>query len=239
MKSKFILANFICAFAILGCSNSQAQPVTKSPNPQASKSENTSSAVATTLPEATVDDTVISKSSIEPTSDDRCKGKRNYLFLGNGTMKNKYGNPIYILHLCVGGKEQKSFNIVTGRKLTQDKNRDRSGTHSPLPNGKYRVSNALTQGMLAEVGRVDGLSVRQPFLPVSPMFSTGRSALGIHVDPSYNIDSKEDGTSGCIGLTNAADFQDLWASIKQYQIKELQVAINTIATGNPDVAERK
>ncbi len=154
-------------------------------------------------------------------------------------MKNRYGNPIYILHLCVRGKEQKSFDIVTGRNFTQNKNRDRSGTHSPLPNGKYRVSNALTQGMLAEVGRVDGLSVRQPFLPISPMFVTGRSALGIHVDPSYDIDPKEDGTSGCIGLTNAANFKDLWASIKQYQIRELQVAINTDATANPDVAERK
>ena len=153
-------------------------------------------------------------------------------------MKNKYGNPIYLLHLCVGGKERRSFEIVTGRNFTQQKNRHQSGTHSPLPNGKYRMSNSLTQGMLAEVGKVDGLSVRQPFLPISPMFSTGRSALGIHVDPSFNRDPKEDGTSGCIGLTNSADFKSLWANIQNYQIRDLQVAINTKASDNPNVAER-
>ena len=154
-------------------------------------------------------------------------------------MKNKYGNPIYLLHVCVGGKERRSFEIVTGRSFTQLKNHNQSGTHSPLPNGKYRMSTALTQGMVVEVGRVDGLSVRQPFLPISPMFSTGRSALGIHLDPSYNIDPKEDGTSGCIGLTNATDFKSLWANIQQYQIRDLQVAINTRASDNPNVAERQ
>ena len=100
------------------------------------------------------------------------------------------------------------------------------------------MSNALTQGMVAEVGKVDGLSVRQPFLPISPMFSTGRSALGIHVDPSYNRDPQEDGTSGCIGLTNPADFKSLWSDLKRYQIRDLQVAINTRRSDHPDVADR-
>ena len=86
---------------------------------------------------------------------------------------------------------------------------------------------------------LQGLGVRQPFLPISPLFSTGRSALGFHVDPSYNKDPKEDGTSGCIGLTNPADFKSLWSNIQQYQIKELQVAINTRAADNPNVAERQ
>jgi L,D-transpeptidase catalytic domain len=231
MKSQPILIALTCAISLIGCANSQAQPASKAPV-QTATSQTTSSEE---LPTAGAE---ISKSSVEPTSSNRCKSTNNHLFLGNGTTKNKYGNPIYILHLCVAGKERRSFEIVTGRSFTQLKNRNQSGTHSPLPNGRYRVSNSLTPGMVAEVGRVDGLSVRQPFLPISPMFSTGRSALGIHLDPSYNIDPKEDGTSGCIGLTNTADFKSLWANIQNYQIRELQVAINTRAVDNPNVAER-
>ena len=101
------------------------------------------------------------------------------------------------------------------------------------------MSSALTQGMVVEVGRVDGLSVSQPFLPISPMFGTGRSALGIHVDPSYNKDAKEDGTSGCVGFLSAADFKSFWANVQQYKIKDLQVTINTKASDNPNVAEQR
>ena len=240
MNSQPILIVLICAIAMTGCSNTQAQPATSQESSQTVNVEATSSPLPVTSSEqpATAR-TEISKSSIEPTSSDRCKGNNNHLLLGNGTVKNKYGNPIYLLHLCVGGKERRSFEIVTGRNFTQHKNRNQSGTHSPLPNGKYRVSSALTQGMVVEVGRVDGLSVSQPFLPISPLFSTGRSALGIHVDPSYNIDPKEDGTSGCIGLTNPADFKSLWSNIQHYQIRELQVAIGTKAADNPDVAKQR
>jgi hypothetical protein len=235
MKIKLLLVALTCALSS-SCSTSQAQPTTESVN---STIANPSVLATTPVAEANTPPTDISKSSIEPTSDYQCQGTNNHLFLGNGVTKNRYGNPIYVLHLCIGGKEQRSFKIVTGRNFTQQKNRNQSGTHSPLPNGKYRMSTALTQGMLAEVGRVDGLNVRQPFLPISPMFGTGRSALGIHVDPSYNIDPKEDGTSGCIGLTNPADFKALWASIRQYRIKDLQVAINTRAIDNPNVADRE
>jgi hypothetical protein len=181
----------------------------------------------------------ISKSSINSVGSYQCSSTNNYLFLGNGTTKNKYGNPIYMLHTCIGGREKRSYEIVTGRSFTQQKNRNQSGTHSPLPDGEYRMSNALTQGMVVEVGRVNGLDVSQPFLPISPMFNTGRSALGIHVDPSYNKDQKEDGTSGCIGLTNTADFKALWSDIYQYQIRDLQVAINTKASDHPDVANQR
>ena len=238
MNSNLRLTTLICALAMTGCTNSQAQPA-NSPNVQ-TNIEATNPAIATTNPvEVEANNTAISKSSIDQNSGDRCKSTNNHLFLGNGTMKNKYGNPIYLLYLCVNGKERRSFEIVAGRNFTQQRNRDRSGTQSPLPNGKYRVGNALTPGLLVEVGKVEGLGVRQPFLPISPLFSTGRSALGFHVDPSYNKDPKEDGTSGCIGLTNPADFKSRWSNIQQYQIKELQVAINTRAADNPNVAERQ
>ncbi len=238
MKLQLALITLTLTFAITGCSTSQAQPNTEFPKAQIDRTARPVLVAEAPPLEPKTIATDISASSVESTSGYQCTSNNNHLFLGNGTMKNKYGNPIYILHVCVGGKERRSYEIVTGRNFTQSKNRNQSGTHSPLPNGKYRMSVALTQGMVAEVGRVDGLSVSQPFLPISPLFSTGRSALGIHVDPSYNRDPKEDGTSGCIGLTNPADFKSLWANIQNYQIRDLQVAINTRGSDNPDVAER-
>jgi hypothetical protein len=238
MKLKLTLIAIVCTIVSAGCSSSQAKSNAEAVNIQSTSEASASVAIAKPpAPELVSLVSDLPKSSVESVSSYQCNNKNNYLFLGNGAAKNKYNNPIYILHLCIGGKEKKSYKIVTGRNFTQQKNRNQSGTHSPLPNGKYRMSSELTQGMVVEVGRVDGLSVSQPFLPISPMFRTGRSALGIHVDPSYNIDPKEDGTSGCIGLTNTEDFKSLWSDIKRYQIRDLQVAINTKASDNPDVAD--
>ena len=39
------------------------------------------------------------------------------------------------------------------------------------------------------------------FLPIEPLFPTGRYALGIHYDPSFQKTNGEDGTVGCIALT--------------------------------------
>ena len=236
MKLKIITISIACAIVSNGCSTSQAQPNAESPSVV---NVMPAPVVAVSPPAESEPPTEISKSSVESPSGYQCRGANNYLSLENGTTRNKYGNPIYLLHLCVGGKNRRIFEIITGRNYTQQRNRNQSGTESPLPNGKYRMSNTLVQGTLAEVGKVDGLNVRQPFLPISPMFSTGRSALGFHVDPSYNKDPKEDGTSGCIGFLNQADFKSFWANVQQYKIKDLQVAITTRAIDNPNVAEQR
>lgn len=231
MKLKLILLTISCVVA--SCKTSQAQ--------QNIESEGSNPLPANVAPiqKPVVPATEISKSSIDSISTYQCSSTTNHLFLGNGTAKNKYGNPIYILHLCVAGKEVKSYEIVTGRSFTQLKNRHQSGTHSPLPNGKYQIGSRLAQGTMVEVGKVAGLNVSQPFLAISPMFRTGRSALGIHVDPSYNKDPKEDGTSGCIGILDQADFKSLWSAIAQYQIRDLQVTINTKGSDFPDVANQQ
>lgn len=238
MKLQLALITLTLTFAITGCSTSQAQPSTESQNPQSDRT--TKPVIIAEAPplKPKITSSEISTSSVESTSGYQCTSNKNHLFLGNGTMKNKYGNPIYLLHLCVNGQARRTFEIVTGRNYTQQLNRNQSGTQSPLPNGKYRIGNTLVQGTLVEVGKVDGLNVRQPFLAISPLFSTGRSALGFHVDPSYNKDPKEDGTSGCIGFLNQTDFKSFWANVQQYQVKDLQVAINTKASDNPNVAER-
>lgn len=237
MKLKLVLITLTCTFALAGCSTSQAQQTDVASSGGSSSRATSIAASPVSEPETTTPN--ISKSSVDSANSNRCTGTNNHLFVGNKIAKNKYGNPIYPVYVCIRGTEIRSYQMVAGRSYTQQRNRDRSGTQSPLPNGKYRIGTALTPGLLVEVGKVEGLGVRQPFLPISPLFNTGRSALGFHVDPSYNKDPKEDGTSGCIGLTTSADFKSLWADIKRYQIRDLQVAINTQASDNPNVAERQ
>lgn len=128
---------------------------------------------------------------------------------------NELGNPLYTLKAYHNGQLIYSFNAVAGRWNTQGRNRHVSGTEAPLPNGNYRVSDRSIPGTIVEVG---GL-----FLPIYPLFQTGRTALGIHYDPSYNLRNGEDGTSGCIGLTNRSDFEQILYFVETYKPQTLIV----------------
>lgn len=141
----------------------------------------------------------------------------SYLDMINSGHKNKYGNPIYLVNMYKEGQLVATVKAVTGRVHTQQKDRNVAGTEAPLPNGKYKVASYWINSNQHEVGG--------QFLPISPMFSTGRTALGFHVDPSYNKDKKEDGTAGCIGLTTIAERNLLFTFVQQHKPKYLQVSI--------------
>lgn len=130
---------------------------------------------------------------------------------------NLQKNPIYTLKVYLNGIEQGSFATVTGRAYSQNRNRHQSGTQAPLPDGKYFVSDRIVPGTIPEVG--------DRFIAVWPKFKTGRTALGIHYDPSYNLNNGEDGTSGCIALTNKFDRDRVFQFIVQYHPQELIVRI--------------
>jgi L,D-transpeptidase catalytic domain len=110
---------------------------------------------------------------------------------------NNLGNPIYKLEAFSNGQKVYSFDAITGRDYTQNRNRHKSGTEAPLPDGNYTIASKIVPGSIPEVG--------ETFIPIYPKFKTGRSALGIHYDPSFNKNNREDGTSGCIALTNKVD----------------------------------
>lgn len=131
--------------------------------------------------------------------------------------KNSLGNPIYILEAYEKGQKIYAFQAVTGRTYSQNRNRDRSGSEAPLPDGKYIISSKIVAGLLVETG--------ETFIPVYPTFSTNRTALGIHYDPSYNKNNGEDGTAGCIGLTKIGDRDKINQFVVQYKPKELIVLI--------------
>lgn len=59
------------------------------------------------------------------------------------------------------------------------------------------------------------------------LFQTGRSALGIHYDPSFEKKNGEDGTSGCIALKNKSELNKVLNYVRTYRPKYLQVNIQT------------
>lgn len=149
--------------------------------------------------------------SIPPTPCDTC-----LLFVNERAGRfNNISNPLYTLKAYKNGRLIYTFDAVAGRWNTQTRNRHRSGTEAPLPDGNYQVAGRSVPGTIAEVGG--------KFLPVYPLFQTGRTALGIHYDPSYNQLNGEDGTSGCIGLTNRADFEQILRFIEFNRPKTLIV----------------
>lgn len=143
----------------------------------------------------------------------------SYAFLqmvSTGTT-NRFGNPIYKVLLYHNRQLVRELLAVSGRAHTQQKNRDIAGTEAPLPNGRYRVAKHWVPGTIPEVGG--------KFLAISPMFRTGRSALGFHVDPSYNKDPKEDGTAGCIAFTTVEQRDYLFSFVQRYHPQYLDVQI--------------
>ena len=141
----------------------------------------------------------------------------NCLHLVPSGVTNQQKNPIYLLRVYHQGKLLYTFETVAGRHFTQNRNRNQAGTEAPLPDGNYRISSHSVPGTLAEVGG--------RFLPVYPQFSTGRSALGIHFDPSYNKGNGEDGTAGCIGLSSRQHFAILLNFVETHKPQLLIVDI--------------
>lgn len=108
---------------------------------------------------------------------------------------------------------------LTGRAYRQTANRNTAGNKSPLPKGTYRVERAAI-----EAGPFDDPELgRGYWIPVTPLFATGRSALGFHQDPSWGKRNGESGTSGCIGLESAEATIKLVTWIKHYNITKLVV----------------
>ena len=138
--------------------------------------------------------------------------------------KNRFNNPIYKLTAYRSRSTGQIFrlNAVSGRAFTQNRNRYQTQTHAPLPDGSYSVAARVVDGTIPEVG---GTMI--PIFP-KPGFSSrmNRSALGIHWDPSFNQDRKEDGTSGCVGLTTKYDYRRVRDFVLAYHPRSLEVRID-------------
>lgn len=162
-------------------------------------------------------DSVVKSETISRGSPESSADKRAHLKMVSTNRLNVIGNPIYEIKMYKDGVNVGSVYGVSGRAWTQTRDRHVAGNESPLPNGRYSVSRSPIAGLDVEVGSL--------FLPVTPLFRTGRSALGFHVDPSYNKNNGEDGTAGCIGLTSVSERDQLFKFVKQNQVAYLDVSI--------------
>lgn len=140
-----------------------------------------------------------------------------YMQLVKTNEVNQLGNPIYALLLYANGQQVGAYRTVTGRAHTQNRDRDRSGTEAPLPDGRYTVAKQVVRGTIAEAG--------DRFLAIQPQFRTGRTALGIHYDPSFDKNNGEDGTSGCIALTNRQELTEVLDYVRTYKPQFINVSI--------------
>jgi hypothetical protein len=131
---------------------------------------------------------------------------------------NRFGNPLIRVEMYAEGQLQGSVLAVSGRAHTQNRNRHIAGTEAPLPDGLYTVDNQVYPSTNPQTAG--------QFLPIWPQFPTGRTELGFHLDPSYNIDPKEDGTQGCIGFTTAADRAKLFGWISKHKPRYLEVNLS-------------
>lgn len=145
------------------------------------------------------------------------KNLGSYMTLVPTGQTNVLNNPLYELRLYANGQLVNRFITVSGRTHTQNRNRHQSGTEAPLPNGRYKVSKTVVPGTIVEAG--------DRFLPIQPLFRTGRTFLGFHVDPSFEKKNGEDGTSGCIGLVSRQDLDQLISFVRTYQPQFLDVKI--------------
>ena len=129
-------------------------------------------------------------------------------------------DPIWTLQLISkDGTVLDSLQAVTGRASRQAANRHTAGTKAPLPAGTYRIDRAgIERGPFSdpELGR-------GYWIPITPLFATGRSDLGFHVDPSWGKLNRESGTSGCIGLENTDATVKLVTWIKHFNVSKLTV----------------
>lgn len=122
--------------------------------------------------------------------------------------------PLWVLQMG-----DKAVWVVSGRaSRQQDDLRHISGTKSPLPPGRYRVHapEQILPDDPIELGR-------SGWIALTPQFVTGRSALGIHHDPSFGLPNGESGTDGCIGTLNADDMRMVMRWVQQNRPQTLIV----------------
>ncbi|MDJ0675715.1 MAG: L,D-transpeptidase [Calothrix sp. MO_167.B42] len=147
----------------------------------------------------------------------------SYMTLTPTGQTNMLNNPLYELRLYANGRLINRFLTVTGRSHTQNRNRHQSGTEAPLPDGRYTVSRYAIPGSIAEAG--------DRFLPMQPLFKTGRTDLGFHVDPSFEKNNGEDGTSGCIGLISRQDLSQVLSFVRTHRPKFIDIKIQYLKRG--------
>lgn len=129
-------------------------------------------------------------------------------------------DPIWRVELILDNHVIDSIEAIIGRSYRQAANRHISGNESPLPQGRYSIDR---QGIVKE--RFSNPELGSGYwIPINPLFSTDRSALGVHQDPSWGKTNGESGTSGCIGFKHAEDTTKLVDWIRKHNLRDIIVS---------------
>lgn len=129
-------------------------------------------------------------------------------------------DPVWVLDFVdKSGKIVRTMRVISGRAYRQTENRHTAGNKSPLPVGTYSIDSAG----IAHAPFSDPELGKGYWVPISPLFTTGRSALGFHQDPSWGKPNGESGTSGCIGLESPEETAILVDWILNNKVKKLKV----------------
>jgi murein DD-endopeptidase MepM/ murein hydrolase activator NlpD/muramidase (phage lysozyme) len=108
------------------------------------------------------------------------------------------------------GKLAGSYNVNSGRPSMQAADRNVAGNGAPLPFGSYSIG--------APEAADDIPGMRSDFIPITPLFKTNRSLLGIHFDGDRSTDP---GSLGCIVFKSKAEFDTFKQSLSQSAITRL------------------
>lgn len=127
---------------------------------------------------------------------------KSMLFYRTGEIDPISKNPLGILALYDNGKLVATIPATTGQETTQNRSRDVAGNFAPLPKGEYTVGGVIKGDGNPEI-------MNNKFIPITPNFTTNRSALGIHGDTS------RDGTHGCIGFL-PENYQQNMATLAEF-----------------------
>lgn len=138
-----------------------------------------------------------------------------------GEKVQQTGDPIWKVALVdSSGKELDALKALSGRASKQTANRHQGGNKSPLPGGVYSIDTyGIERGPFGDPELGYGY-----WVPITPLFNTGRSALGFHQDPSWGKMNGESGTSGCVGLENPEATAKLVDWIRTYKVNKVIVA---------------
>lgn len=138
-----------------------------------------------------------------------------------GEKVQQTGDPVWKVALVdSSGKELDALKALSGRASKQTANRHQGGNKSPLPDGVYSIDNyGIERGPFSDPELGYGY-----WVPITPLFNTGRSALGFHQDPSWGKMNGESGTSGCVGLESPEATAKLVDWIRTYKVNKVIVA---------------
>ncbi|MDX2244625.1 MAG: L,D-transpeptidase [Leptolyngbyaceae cyanobacterium bins.302] len=128
------------------------------------------------------------------------------------------GERVLHLDLFVDGKLVQRIQAVSGKpgvqrfRLGRD---SKAGSREPLPQGVYRVGAVDRNGGLP-------YAMGDTFIPITPLFSTARSGIGIHRDADRHLEGGS-GTIGCLGVLSQSGIDSVADFVNTYRVKTLTV----------------